>query len=215
MAELRSIPTPSTTAVGNNISAYPLPKPPFKHDQPEMKKILLHANALFNKYLIVSKHSWPPSDCTNLINATRVIRLYNVRSCTTTLKLISKHTSQSQPFIDLHDFTLTYQKAEAAKKPKKVVLPVPHQAKYTVSELNVFREYIKAVDPQDLENYPGTSTHGLNDDLSNPENKKLFTQVLQELRKCSKSPIKKDRQNDRLLSKRLQSYYRGFKIYSL
>lgn len=117
MEENRPIPTPRSISVGNDVSAYPLPKPPFKHDQQEMLSVVLHATAMANKHLIVSKNARPPRDCTALINANRPITIYNLRGCTTTLQLIAKHTTKKQLFIDLHDFTVSYQKAEAAKRP--------------------------------------------------------------------------------------------------
>jgi hypothetical protein len=208
--ENRPMPTPKKISVGNDVSAYPLPQPPFKHDQQEMFSVVLHATAMANKHLIVSKNATTPRKCTTLINANRPITIYNVRGCTNTLQLIAKHTTKKQLFIDLHDFTVNYQKAEAAKRPKKVILPTGSKAMFTVSELKLFRDYIQAIDAKDLESCPGTNTGGLSDDLSNPENKKRFAAVVQALANCSKTLQQKDNQNYRRFAKAMKSYHRGF-----
>jgi hypothetical protein len=210
MEENRPMPTPKKISVGNDVSAFPLPQPPFKYDQQEMLSVVLHATAMANKHLIVSKNARPPRKCTTLINANRPITIYNVRGCTNTLQLIAKHTTKKQLFIDLHDFTVNYQKAEAAKRPKKVILPIGPKAMFTVSELKLFRDYIQAIDVKDLESCPDTNTGGLSDDLSNPENKKRFAAVVQALANCSKTLQQKDNQNYRRFARAMKSYHRGF-----
>lgn len=91
-----------------------------------------------------------------------------------------------------------------------MILPIGPKATFIVSELNLFRDYIKAIDVKDLESCPGTNTDGLSDDLANPENKKRFTAVVQALANCSKTLQQKDNQKYRRFAKAMKSYHRGF-----